>query len=205
MSFINSASFVNSVSFKPNNSNFLYNTLNQMDRLKSNVVYNIKPNQNRTLFRNLKNAPAIYLSDAIYAQNPNNYIHNNIGLIINASSDSPASPQVQQLYKDLNIDYLWVPIDDTNKLPPKDYLTKIVNYVIQRGNKGNILIHCTAGINRSALVAAAILWYTTPDRSIYWDTPKSLIDYMRTKQMVDRRTYLLINNTFYVYLLNTLK
>ena len=161
----------------------------------------------KTILRSLQNCPTIYLSDAVYAQTPTNLVNTNIGLIINASSDSPANQNIQQIYRNIGIDYLWVPIDDTDKHPSSDYLPKIVEYVRNRGYrpKNDILIHCTAGINRSALVAAAILWYTTPNRQKYWDNPKKMIDYMRTKQMIERKTYLLINNTFYIYLINNLK
>lgn len=199
------------------NKNTMYNTLNQNtipNKIGANtnmpkvpMKYAIK---NKTTFRNISNVPIIYLSDAAYAQNSINHTipENKIGLIINASSDSPADIQTQRNYKTLGIDYLWVPIPDVEANPPANYLPSIVNYVKRRqmtGKNDPILIHCTAGINRSGLVAAAILWYTTPDRQRYWPTPKHLLDYMKSKQIMDRRTYLLINRTFYKYLLDTLK
>lgn len=185
---------INQLSFNHMNPIYRINQMNQMNKMNQ-----------KTVLRSMNNVPKIYLSDAIYAQNPNNLVNSGIKLIINASSDSPASQQVQQIYKTMGIDYLWVPINDNNENLPVGYLSKILEYVNNRGNNGDILIHCTAGINRSALVAAAILWYTTPNRALYWDTPKKMIDYMRIKQMVDRKTYLLINNTFYIHLIQNLK
>ena len=150
--------------------------------------------------------PRIYLSDAPYAQNPDTFKKNpNIKLVINTSIDSPASEGMKQFYVLNGIDYLWAPIEDIEKVPDPTFLPRIVNYVKKRGNSGDILIHCSAGINRSALVTAAILWHTTPNRHLYWHTPKDLIDYMRSKQMLDRKQYLLINNTFYKHLIQYLQ
>jgi len=160
----------------------------------------------KTTMRMLEGLPKIYLSDAIYAQSPASFKNKNIRLVINTSIDSPASEQVKRFYINNGIDYLWAPLSDINMPPEPTYLPRIINYIKKRGkNSGDILIHCSAGINRSALVTAAILWYTTPNRSLYWSTPKSLIEYMRARQMFDRKTFLLINPTFYNFLLTTLK
>src|SRR5579872_2017414 len=107
--------------------------------------------------------PHIYLSDANFAQNPyfaNTWKALNIGLIINVTSDDPITPEIKKLYKQLGIDYLAAPIKDNNEPLPKNYLERILLYVMNY-KPTNILIHCSAGVNRSALVAGALLWYMT--------------------------------------------
>jgi protein-tyrosine phosphatase len=150
--------------------------------------------------------PKLYLSNAEYIQNPENardWLSKDIGLVINVTVDTPASKEAQQLYQQLGIDYLYAPIYDNNEKLPSNYLDGIVDNVIkwtkrkpyERWHK-NILVHCTAGINRSALVAAAILWYTTPNRKDFWSTPQELINYMKARQFRDRKQFLLLNNNF---------
>jgi hypothetical protein len=158
-----------------------------------------------TKLRVMPGAPKILLSDALYAQDPQTFIKNpDIRLVINTSVDSPASSAMKKFYVANGIDYLYAPLADIDMPPPPDFLPKIVKFV-KKHDSDTILIHCSAGVNRSALLAAAILWYTTPNRQLYWSTPKELIEYMRTRQISDRKYPLLINDTFYNYLLKNLK
>lgn len=153
----------------------------------------------------------IYLSDANFAQNPQNATKWNslgIDLIINVTSNDPTSVQIQELYNLLGIDYFYAPINDDNQPIPANYLSNILNEVMKenakRGRPANILIHCSAGINRSALVAAAILWYTTNVYDCPWSSSRQLIEYMRQRQLADRNIMLLINPHFYEYLMVSL-
>lgn len=168
--------------------------------------------------------PKIYLSDAKFAQSLDkidDWEKLGIGLILNVTLEDPADDEIRQVYSDLGIDYVWVPIRDSYDALPPYYINDIVSYVQnwtnllcdyptmfhmddlrtdKIANRNNILIHCSAGINRSGLVAAAILWYTTPNREILWKIPQDLIDYMRIRQIKDRGIYLLTNRSFVQYL-----
>ncbi|MEX0597266.1 MAG: hypothetical protein WD512_12300 [Candidatus Paceibacterota bacterium] len=195
-----------------------------------------------TIFRDSTDpcVPKIYLSDAKFAQSLDkidDWDKLGIGLILNVTLEDPADDEIRQVYSDLGIDYIWLPIRDSYDALPPYYINDIITYVqnwtnllcdyptmfnmdeqefygISSGpnfnsklnpnpgisNRNNILIHCSAGINRSGLVAAAILWYTTPNRETLWKKPQDLIDYMRNRQVKDRRIYLLTNRSFVQYL-----
>lgn len=200
--------------------------------------------------------PKIYLSDARFAQSVDridDWEDLGIGLILNVTSENPADEETQQMYGDLGIEYMWLPIRDNHDPLPHDYLNNIIKFVKDwpiyrsdiptmfamdpdfyetqnvnpkdsqgrededeyeiddedppwlaasdyRCDRPNILIHCSAGINRSALVAAAILWYTTPNRKSLWRTPEDLIEYMRARQREDRQIFMLSNSSFVDYL-----
>lgn len=151
--------------------------------------------------------PKLYLSGALFAQNPqlgpDRWRDLEIGCIINTTEDDPASSSLLELYRDLGIRYISIPISDCMQLPPPDYLERIVQAVRELPlRSGNILVHCSAGINRSAYVAAALLWFTTPNAQSYWPDGESLIRYMRQRQQQDRGTVLLFNPAFYQDLTN---
>jgi protein-tyrosine phosphatase len=167
-----------------------------------------------TLLRDSNNTmivPKIYLSDAPFIQDPTNlaqWINLNIGLIINVTTDNLASFSLKNMYKQHNISYLEMPIQDTDSVPSDQYFLQILEAVTQFQNKKtgrNILVHCSAGINRSALVAAILLWYTTPGRHNFWPTAQILIEYMRKLQRIDRSLPLLMNVTFESFLITRLK
>lgn len=190
-----------------------------MNTLKQTMLSMISTG-NVTLLRDSSNTsivPKIYLSDAAFIQDPGNqdkWTNLDIGLVINATTDNLASTSLKNLYKQLGINYLEVPINDSNEIPPDNYFIQILQAVNQfqlisknnpNNKQQNILVHCTAGINRSALVAAVLLWYTTPGRHYFWPSPTSLIEYMRRLQLLDRSLPLLINKTFENYLIKRLK
>lgn len=85
---------------------------------------------------------------------------NNIKLVVNCSNN------IDNFYEGTNIQiqYIRIPVDDS--LLKKDFIimmnylpavTQIINYVIQ--NNQNVLVHCYAGMQRSACVVAAYLMY----------------------------------------------
>ncbi len=49
--------------------------------------------------------------------------------------------------------------DDTNYLPPEEDLRDLAIMALLRSRQGPTLVHCSAGLNRSALVTALALMY----------------------------------------------
>jgi len=147
----------------------------------------------------------IYISDALFAQDINKLQDLNIGLILNASAEKPASTELMKKYRDLHIEYKWVPISDSyTERVPINYISNILNYVKewthQNINK-NILIHCSYGVNRAPFIAAAIIIYNTPRIEDNKVLIMNIIQYMRERQAQDRGTLLLTNTNFVNYLL----
>lgn len=150
--------------------------------------------------------PNVYLSDANFAQDTQNvqiWQQLNIDLIINVTINDPTPHATQRVYLNTNINYYWYPIKDDNGPIPNNFLPTILDLIHKKKGK-NILIHCSAGINRSALVATAILWVTASDHErMYkgWRSPVNLISDMRRQQLNDRNMPLLINPHFYDYII----
>lgn len=49
------------------------------------------------------------------------------------------------------------PFDDCHALPPEDFLDKLATLASEYAYEGKTLVHCLAGINRSAMVTALAL------------------------------------------------
>ena len=182
-----------------------------MAQLKQQVIKLI--GNSVTMLRDSNNTvivPRIFLSDAPFIQNPTNlpqWKNMNIGLVINVTTDNLAPQNVKMIYTEHGISYIEMPIQDTNYVPPDKYFKQILDAVNQFQSKKtgkNIIVHCSAGINRSAMVAAVLLWYTTPGRQHFWSSPKDLIRYMRSIQFQDRSLPLLMNVTFEEFLVKKL-
>ena len=102
-----------------------------------------------------------YIIDNIYlgnAYNASNYIDlekNNIGLVINITSEIP------NYYPD-NIEYYNVSLLDINSVHIKDYINDTLEFILkyQLENPGkNILVHCFMGSSRSAAIVTAYYSY----------------------------------------------
>ncbi len=85
--------------------------------------------------------------------------------------------------------YTYWPIKDEPVLPDMSMLQEIVLYVVERINCGNkVLVHCTAGYNRSGLINALAI------RRLANVTGKRAIEILR-----NARPGSLSNETFYNY------
>jgi hypothetical protein len=148
----------------------------------------------------------------------------NIGLIVNVSIDDPASEADKNWYEEKKISYAYVPMvdydgpDEKGSAVPANFLDQIVNIVkifrnsvssdhTKNGGKRGIIIHCTAGINRSAFAAAAVLWQRAHENericnTIFgnWEPPTmdTLIEWMRDCQKRDRGHCMLLRNSIMV-------
>lgn len=115
-----------------------------------------------------------------------------IKCIINVSSGVKVNDEHLELYSDIGMYYIQIPIDDTEEQSvPKTFLPAVLR-AYRRHRHHAVLVNCSAGINRSALAAAAILWSTTNPRP--WKTGQELVQDMRRRQLQYRRLPLLLKN-----------
>lgn len=82
------------------------------------------------------------------------------------------------------------PFDDCSDMPPEDFLNELGDMVAACSKKGKTLVHCTAGVNRSAMIAALALIKRG------W-SPEAAIKQLRDK----RGKWLLFNKSFEQWLL----
>lgn len=137
------------------------------------------------------------------AKRLSNFIANEgINVIINVS-DYKANDKIIGLYKELGVRYVHYPLED-KYLCPEEYLrlNKILNNIYAQindwKNNGNeemrILVHCTAGVNRSALIIAHQL-------SLFTSEPvHKIIQQVRQSNQEKRRAPALTNDTFVLLL-----
>lgn len=104
-----------------------------------------------------------------------------VNTILNVSVDHRATKKHKEWYERLGIAYHEILISDYLD-PPTQYYTTFLDRCVEwyhslPAKKRCVLIHCTAGINRSNGAAGAILWsqlvypsrtYSTPDKLIEW-------------------------------------
>lgn len=116
----------------------------------------------------------------------------NIGSILNVAIDCIASKNQREFYQEIEIHHGEELIQDEMfvGLPP-DFLNRCVAFYNSVPQDKSCLIHCALGINRSAAAAAAILWSKSGSRP--WQTMNELIEWMRKRQLEDRKCELLFN------------
>ena len=117
--------------------------------------------------------PGVWLGNRIAALNDKWLIKNNISVVFNASKDLPFSPNAKRQYR--------IPVDDNLKAEEIRNMTlwshEIVYNVLKEHNKGEpILIHCAAGMQRSACIMAMFLIAT---RGYSWNQAINYIQGIR--------------------------
>lgn len=127
-----------------------------------------------------------------------NYVNNEkINIIINVSEFKPTS-ELLKMYKWLGIRYIFYPLEDkflmdNEKIKVHKILTNIYNQINKWENNSNdqvkILVHCAAGINRSALVISHQLSMKS------METLSNII-YKIRKANIERQLPALTNYTF---------
>lgn len=118
--------------------------------------------------------------------------HHGVECIINVSSGVQAMAMHLDLYSALAIHYVQIPIDDTEESRvPANFLHTVLQAYANHSTK-TVLVNCSAGINRSALAAAVILWTSTNPRP--WKSADELIFAMRQRQRSDRGLPLILEN-----------
>ena len=117
--------------------------------------------------------PGIWLGDKNAAKDDIWLIQNNITVVFNVTKDLPFSPIIQKQYR--------VPVDDN--LQPEEirnmslWSQEAVYKLLEEHNKGNkILVHCFAGMQRSAAIVAMYLIAT---KGMTWQQAISFIQSIR--------------------------
>jgi len=119
--------------------------------------------------------PRLWLGDKNASMDADFLRRNNITVVFNCTKDLPFSPGIPTKYR--------VPVDDNLKVAELNnmgvWAPEIVVKVLGEYKKGrSILIHCFAGMQRSAAVVAMLLLVLT-DR-----TPDEVVGYIRSKRPV---------------------
>ena len=116
--------------------------------------------------------PNIYLSGYMIASNKNELDKHNIKNIINCAKTLPN-------YFPDNFIYTNVPIDDTWGQQIEQYFDNTYNVIdTSVNNNENILVHCHAGVSRSATIVIAYLM-----RKYNWDRDQAL-NFVRSKRSI---------------------
>ena len=50
-----------------------------------------------------------------------------------------------------------IPFNDTRAIPSTEFLMDVVDLVLQRLQRGSVLVHCSAGCNRSGLIVGLVM------------------------------------------------
>jgi len=119
-------------------------------------------------------ASGIWLGNKRAALNEKWLKENNITVVFNATKDIPFSPCIRKQYR--------IPVDDNLKPEEIRNMTlwshEAVYNVLKESNKGNqILIHCMAGMQRSAAIVGMYLIST---RGISWHQAIQYIQSIRS-------------------------
>ena len=119
----------------------------------------------------------IFLGNEISALSNKFLIENDIKFIINCTRDVP-------LKFNKKIDYFRVPLDDSLKQKDIDLMTHFIPLIVQIleknvKNKINTLVHCHAGMQRSAIIVAA---YILKDKKL--NSHKDALEFVIKKRVI---------------------
>lgn len=122
--------------------------------------------------------PGIFLGSQYAAEDYPFLKKKGITVVINASNHIP------NYHKSKGITYVRVPVDDSLKNYDINKMTAYLPYIVEvlrffhHTQKKNVLIHCAAGVQRSAVIVASYLV------KYYKKTPMSAIRYIITKRPI---------------------
>ena len=124
--------------------------------------------------------PGLFIGDEYSSYNKPFLLKNNITVIINCTNDVPFK------FK-RSFSYLRVPVDDSLKDKDIDKMTQFLPLVVEylknahRTGRRNVLVHCHAGVQRSAIVVASYLlkYYKFKGR---FGKPMEIVKFMISKR-----------------------
>jgi protein-tyrosine phosphatase len=100
----------------------------------------------------------IFIGSLESAQNYKLLLDNNIKTIIRITSSKPSYNDTS-LYDQLGIKLYYIQLDDSPNANIIQYFDNSNSIILENIPRGNILIHCHAGISRSVTIAAAFFLY----------------------------------------------
>jgi protein-tyrosine phosphatase len=132
--------------------------------------------------------PNLYLSNWNSSNNIHELKNNNIKAVITIET-SPKPEYILKYYKDNNIDFLYLPLNDYPSENIYKYFDSSYNFIKKHINKGeNVLVHCRMGISRSATLVLNYIYKnninTFPNNNCVSCTVKNIISYIRTKRPI---------------------
>jgi protein-tyrosine phosphatase len=139
----------------------------------------------------------IWLGNKSSAQDREFLNSNKIKFLVNCTTDI----NIPEWYENDNINYIRLPIYDWNSESNNTILNNeimnIINYIyLYKKNKKNILVHCFAGMQRSATVIACYLMY------YYKLKPEDAILYIKNKRNIAFMPYPTFNSFIFNYIKN---
>jgi protein-tyrosine phosphatase len=116
--------------------------------------------------------PGLWLGNRAVSQSEEFMRQNNISVIVNATKDIPSKFLGRRFY-------MRIPVDDPGALSPahmphnddikymKAVMPLVVDFILRARSQGkNVLVHCHAGAQRSAIIVAAYLLHRGHARSV---------------------------------------
>lgn len=101
---------------------------------------------------------------------------NNIKSVLTLNHEHSHSAEILNQYAGMGISTKYIKIHDSTLADITPYLTECVEWI--KSQKGNVLVHCTAGVSRSATVVAA---YIVKEKKY---TPKQALEYVKQSRHI---------------------
>lgn len=148
--------------FVPNKPNNILQQYQKEESLR-NYLSNKKVEMiNNYKYQNHKYTDISHIDKNIYLGNWNSAIDkkiletNKIQSIL-CLNDSMVPEDIVNYYNENNISYKYIKIDDHSSCNIKKYFNECIDFLDLGCIKGNVLVHCTAGISRSATIVIMYL------------------------------------------------
>lgn len=120
--------------------------------------------------------PHLYLGNMEGSYDIDLLTKNRISVIINMALEIPENKKVNQYLGIKYYTYLWDDTPNFNILKEMDNVTSFIHSLISKGN--NVLVHCRAGVSRSASVVIAYLI------RYYGMTPRDAYSYVKNRRPI---------------------
>jgi protein-tyrosine phosphatase len=130
----------------------------------------------------------LYISNWNYSNSPEQLQQNNIKAVITLET-RPKPDYILQYYKNNNIDFMYININDIPNSNIEQYLDFTYEFIQKHISKGeNVLVHCYAGVSRSATIILNYIYRDNMSKYPINDCVscrvKNIIAYMRTKRSI---------------------
>jgi protein-tyrosine phosphatase len=143
----------------------------------------------------------LYISDWVVSNDIEQLKKNNIRAVLTIET-TPKPDYIIKYYRDNNIDFMYLPLYDHPEQNIHQYFNTSFNFIQKHVKNGeNVLVHCWAGVSRSATLVFHYLvrnYYQINTRNIHNPcyVVNNFLSYMRT-----RRNIINPNNGFIIQIL----